>query len=61
MVPFPDNDHSIYDTSAGTTRTFEDYGPMFAQLRSKVWVAPPYNAYVYVAWKCLYIYAYGHL
>jgi hypothetical protein len=38
MVPFPDNDHSIYDTSAETTRIFVDYGPMFAQLRSKVWV-----------------------
>lgn len=38
MVPFPDNDHAIHDTSAKATRAFEDYGPMFAQLRSKRWV-----------------------
>jgi hypothetical protein len=26
MIPFPNNDHSIHDTSLRTTRVFEDYG-----------------------------------
>ena len=46
MAPFPNNDHSIHDTSQRTTQDFEDYGPMFAQLRSKVWVLVAHAAEV---------------
>ena len=46
MAPFPNNDHSIHDTSQKTTQDFEDYGPMFAQLRSKVWVLVAHAAEV---------------
>lgn len=46
MVPFPDNDHSIHDTTTKSTRAFEDYGPMFAQLRSKQWVLVAHAAAV---------------
>lgn len=46
MIPFPDNDHSIHDTDPKTVRAFQDYGPMFAQLRSKVWVLVAHAAEV---------------